>query len=158
MIIDSSGESRKVWKSEVISPAVIVDSGSGSHVGPFRVYGTGSKQTDYTKICFIQKPNNRIRVLIGLSKFWGPWAHRVISNIVVYGIVLWRVSTVLTFYVIPPHWLHTGSSNSSWVKIRTYLLYSQHHGCWCPGDKRSQGISNHDIYYYYYRINSVPAC
>ena len=88
MIIDSSGKGRKVWKSEVISPAVIVDSGSGSHVGSFRVDCTGSKQTNYTKICFIRKPNNTIRFLIGLCKFWGPWAHRVISNIVVYGIVL----------------------------------------------------------------------
>ena len=33
MIIDSSGKGRKVWKSEVISPAVIVDTGSGTHVG-----------------------------------------------------------------------------------------------------------------------------
>ena len=88
IIIDSSGKGRKVWKSEVISPAVIVYSGSGSHVGSFRVDCTGSKQTNYTKICFIQKPNNTIRVLIGLCKFWGPWAHRVILNIVVYGIVL----------------------------------------------------------------------
>ena len=71
MIIDSSGKGPKVWKSEVISPAVIVDSGSGSHVGSFRVDCTGSKQTNYTKICFIRKPNNTIRVLIGLCKFWG---------------------------------------------------------------------------------------
>ena len=88
MIIDSSGKGSKVWKSEVISPAVIVDSGSGSHVGSFRVDCTGSKQTNYTWICFIRKPNNTIRILIGLCKFWGPWAHRVILNIVVYGIVL----------------------------------------------------------------------
>ena len=27
------------------------------------------------------------------------------------------------------------------------ILYSQYHGCWCPGDARSQGINNHDIYY-----------
>ena len=26
------------------------------------------------------------------------------------------------------------------------ILHSQHHGCWWPGDARSQGISNHDIY------------
>ena len=25
------------------------------------------------------------------------------------------------------------------------ILHSQYHGCWCPGDARSQGISNHDI-------------
>ena len=25
------------------------------------------------------------------------------------------------------------------------LLQYQYHGCWCPGDARSQGISNHDI-------------
>ena len=24
-------------------------------------------------------------------------------------------------------------------------LHNQYHGCWCPGDARSQGISNHDI-------------
>ena len=44
MIIDSSGKSRKVWKSEVIGPAVIVDTGSGPHVGSFRVNGKGSEQ------------------------------------------------------------------------------------------------------------------
>ena len=29
----------------------------------------------------------------------------------------------------------------------TYSTYSgsQYHGCWCPGDARSQGISNNDI-------------
>ena len=26
-------------------------------------------------------------------------------------------------------------------------LHSQYHGCCCPGDARSQGISNHNIYY-----------
>ena len=88
MIIDSSGKGRKVWKSEVIGPAVIVDTGSGPRVGSFRVDGMGSKQTNYTEICFIQKPNNTIRVLISLYKFWDPWVHRVISNFVVYGIVL----------------------------------------------------------------------
>ena len=39
IIIDSSGKGRKVWKSEVIGPAVIVDTGSGPHVGSFRVDG-----------------------------------------------------------------------------------------------------------------------
>ena len=78
MIIDSSGKGRKVWKSEVIGPAVIVDTGSRPHVGSFRVDGTGSKQTNYMEICFIPKANNKIRVLNGLCKFWGPWVHRVI--------------------------------------------------------------------------------
>ena len=27
------------------------------------------------------------------------------------------------------------------------ILHSQFHGCWGPGDERSQGISNYDIYY-----------
>ena len=27
----------------------------------------------------------------------------------------------------------------------TPILHSQYHGCWCPGDVRSQGISSHDI-------------
>ena len=27
------------------------------------------------------------------------------------------------------------------------ILYSQYHRCWCSGDTRSQGISNHDIYF-----------
>ena len=26
--------------------------------------------------------------------------------------------------------------------------FSQYHGCWGPGDTRSQGISNHDIGFY----------
>ena len=25
------------------------------------------------------------------------------------------------------------------------ILHNQYHGCWCPGDARSQGINNHDI-------------
>ena len=25
------------------------------------------------------------------------------------------------------------------------ILYNQYHGCWCPGDVRSQGISSNDI-------------
>ena len=29
----------------------------------------------------------------------------------------------------------------------TSILHSQYYGCWCPGDARSQGISNHDIDY-----------
>ena len=53
MIIDSSGKGRKVWKSEVIGPVIIVDTGSGPHVGSFRVDGMDSKQTNYMKICFI---------------------------------------------------------------------------------------------------------
>ena len=27
------------------------------------------------------------------------------------------------------------------------ILRSQEYGRWCPGDTRSQGIGNHDIYY-----------
>ena len=27
------------------------------------------------------------------------------------------------------------------------ILHSQYDGSWCPGDARSQGINNHDIYY-----------
>ena len=46
-------------------------------MGSLRVDGTGSKPSNYMKICFIQKPINTIRVLIGCCKFWGPWVHRV---------------------------------------------------------------------------------
>ena len=53
MIIESSRKGRNVWKSEVIGPAVIVDTGGGPQVGSFRVNDTGSKQTNYMKVCFI---------------------------------------------------------------------------------------------------------
>ena len=33
----------------------------------------------------------------------------------------------------------------SLMKTRICLTYSQYHGCWSPGDTRSQGINNHDI-------------
>ena len=34
------------------------------------------------------------------------------------------------------------------VRVPVYLgLSSQYHGCWCPGDERSQGISSRDINY-----------
>ena len=53
MIIDSSGKGRKVWKSEVIGPAVIVDTSSQSHVGSFRVDGTAvKKQTTQKFVLF----------------------------------------------------------------------------------------------------------
>ena len=28
-----------------------------------------------------------------------------------------------------------------------YLQFIQYHGCWCPGDSRSQGINNNDTDY-----------
>ena len=37
------------------------------------------------------------------------------------------------------------------------ILHSQYHGCWCPGDARSQGISNHEILAMLNRMNSTPA-
>ena len=37
------------------------------------------------------------------------------------------------------------------------IIYSQFHGCWCPGDARSQGIRNYDIYCVE-PDNLVPAC
>ena len=49
IIIVYSGKVRKVWKSEVIGSAIIVDTGSKSHVGSFRVDGMGSKQTLHEK-------------------------------------------------------------------------------------------------------------
>ena len=53
------------------------------------------------------------------------------------------------FYVIAPHWHNTRSWNPSSCETRTYLFYivHLHHSCWCPDKARSQGISNHDIYY-----------
>ena len=33
------------------------------------------------------------------------------------------------------------------TQVVEILPDSQYHGCWCPGDARSQGINNHDIYY-----------
>ena len=38
--------------------------------------------------------------------------------------------------------LHTDKTQIIEIPIR----HSQYHGCWCPGDERSQGISNYDIY------------
>ena len=26
-----------------------------------------------------------------------------------------------------------------------FILHNQYHGCWCPGDAKSQGINSHDI-------------
>ena len=49
---------------------------------------------------------------------------------------------VFTISIIPPHWHDTGSWNPPLCMTRTHLVYSQYHGCWCPGDKRSLGISN----------------
>ena len=57
---------------------------------------------------------------------------------------------IFTFYVIHPYWHDTGSWNLPSNKARTYLfcsiVQSQNHGCWYPGNAKSQGVSNHDIY------------
>ena len=45
----------------------------------------------------------------------------------------------------PPHQHGSGSWNTSSWKTRTGQTYSQYHGCWCPGDARSQDISSHGI-------------
>ena len=37
------------------------------------------------------------------------------------------------------------------------ILDSQYHGCWCPGDARSQGINNNDIDYVEPEYDSAPA-
>ena len=37
-----------------------------------------------------------------------------------------------------------------------HILHSQEHGFWCPGEARSQGISNNDTEYVEPK-NSVPA-
>ena len=38
---------------------------------------------------------------------------------------------------------------ADWWNIPTwktpFICLTQYHGCWCPGDTRSQGISSHDI-------------
>ena len=49
-----------------------------------------------------------------------------------------------TFYVIPPYWHGTSNSNPF---SNLPILHSPYLEYWCPGDARSQGISNHDIYY-----------
>ena len=46
---------------------------------------------------------------------------------------------ICTFYVMPPLWYVTGSWDQDLP-----ILHSQYYGCWCLGDTRSQGISNHD--------------
>ena len=49
-----------------------------------------------------------------------------------------------TFVVIPPHWQAIDSWNpSSYQDL--HILHNQYHGCWCPGDARSQGFNSHDI-------------
>ena len=41
----------------------------------------------------------------------------------------------------------TGGWNPSSCKTKNLpFLHNQYHGCRCPGDASSQGISNHDIY------------
>ena len=69
----------------------------------------------------------------GLTPLWVNFFHRKRKN----------VSTV---YIIPPLWHDTSSWNPFLCKQE--LTYSsQYQGCWCPGDARSQDISNHDIDY-----------
>ena len=50
------------------------------------------------------------------------------------------------FHVTPSQCCYTGIWNPSSCKTQTYIFnIGQQHGCWCPGDARSQGISNHDV-------------
>ena len=50
------------------------------------------------------------------------------------------------------------SSSLTWHRwLNLPVIRSKHHGCWCPGDTRSQGINNHMIFTMLNPINSVPA-
>ena len=43
------------------------------------------------------------------------------------------------------NYMFTQFRNPRLWRRRTSLSYSQYHGCWWPGDPRSQGISSNDI-------------
>ena len=88
---------------------------------------------------------------------WKPdllrWQKRISSiviNLIIFNpfyaeSVLWIINLYLNFYHLAilrwQRWL-----NVMLVENMTPLtLYIQFHGCWCHGDARSQGISNHGI-------------
>ena len=70
---------------------------------------------------------------------------------------VWQELTYSTraywFYIVNimgAYVLGTQGARASATMIFTmlnWILQRQYHGCWCPGDARSQGISNHDIYH-----------
>ena len=73
--------------------------------------------------------------LIG-GKFWTLW----MFNLVVMN-SFWET---WNFPIISSNLGGTASWNPSSWKTRT-CLYRQYHGCWCPSDARSLGISSHGI-------------
>ena len=49
------------------------------------------------------------------------------------------------FSVISQCWDDAGSWNSSSLMEDQLMLHGQYHGCWCPGDVRSQAISSNGL-------------
>ena len=69
--------------------------------------------------------------------------------------VLWiwfkKLKDTFAFSIISQHW--DGTIHAQPVVVKSvvledtdpFILHIQYHGCWCPGDARSQGINSHGI-------------
>ena len=52
--------------------------------------------------------------------------------------------------IIPQHWNFAGCWNSLSRKENINTAHSQWHGCWCPGDTKSQDISSNELVILWY--------
>ena len=94
----------------------------------------GSKWTRYTDFTLASLRRIDVYVLMHTNVFINPLrAKFFIGNINIY----------LHFMLLLICHMHL----KSFLKYDQdlHILHSQYHGCWCPGDVRSQGISSHDI-------------
>ena len=77
-----------------------------------------------------------------------PWnLHTILLCFILFGCYYYDYCCCYYFYTYNVTMMMTSSLTWTFPQVRQEpILHSQYHGCWCPGDARSQGISNHDIY------------
>ena len=76
-------------------------------------------------------------ILLSIASKQHLWcAEFILANIILYICILYHYSTLRWH-----RWL-----KCFFMEVKNlFILHSQHHGCWCPGDFRSQGISSNGI-------------
>ena len=87
---------------------------------------------------------------------------------------VWGKAIDTGWYPLSPHTFNPVCAELSWAKIEMYAYNYRHrdgasswnpsfwktrtclsHGCWCPGDRRGQGISSHRIDQVFFQYSSL---
>ena len=124
----------------------------------------------------VAKPEIPLLIILSITCKWGLWQHvqsviRKVSAISVWHdiecassftavVAVWTYSMTTVTSNETTKGIHATSYQNHWAPLvfispwevliqdkHLLILHGQYHGCWCPGNARSQGSSNHDIDY-----------